>query len=57
MDATDAALNTSGRVQSEPISTLEAVFADDFSAGLANWSTVTRISQDLAVGSESPPAR
>ena len=56
VDATDAALNTSARVPSEPITTLEAVFADDFTAGLANWSTVTRISQDISAGSQSAPS-
>ena len=29
---------------------------DDFTGGMANWSTVTRISQDLAAGSGSAPS-
>jgi chitodextrinase len=56
VEAMDAAMNTSARVPSEPITVMEAVFADDFSAGLTNWTTVTRIFQDIAIGSQAAPS-
>ena len=56
VEAIDEVGNESNKVTSAPISVMAAVFADDFTAGLAGWSTVTRISLDVANGSSSAPS-
>ncbi len=60
VDAVDSAGNVSARSDpSEPIA-LPAlpppIFADDFSAGLGAWDTVTRVTVDDSTGGLSPPS-
>jgi hypothetical protein len=52
----DEAGNEGSQVASDPISVTAALFADDFSGGLSNWNTVTRITQDVTIGSSSAPS-
>ena len=54
--ALDEAGNPSAKVSSDPISVLTATFADDFSGGLAGWTSVTRITSDVGIGSTAPPS-
>ncbi len=56
VQALDEAGNESNKVTSDSISVMAAVFADNFTGGLAGWSTVTRISLDVANGSFSAPS-
>ena len=60
VDATDAIGNVSQMsVASAPItvsSSSSAIFADDFSAGFANWSGVTNLAIDNASGGVAPPS-
>jgi hypothetical protein len=54
--ALDEAGNPSAKVVSDPIPVLTATFADDFSGGLAGWTSVTRITSDVGIGSTAPPS-
>jgi hypothetical protein len=54
--AIDEAGNPSSKVASEPITVSAATFADDFSGGLSAWSSVTRITSDVGIGSTQPPS-
>jgi hypothetical protein len=54
--ALDEAGNPSAKVASDPIPVLAATFADDFSGGLAGWTSVTRITSDVGIGSMAPPS-
>ncbi|MEO8423500.1 MAG: hypothetical protein ABI595_06250, partial [Actinomycetota bacterium] len=56
VQAIDESGNEGNRVGSDPISVMSATFADDFSGGLTSWSTVTRISLDVANGSSTAPS-
>jgi beta-propeller uncharacterized protein DUF5122 len=56
VEAEDEVTNESNKVSSEPISVAAAVFADDFSGGLVNWTPVTRITQDVSIGSQAAPS-
>jgi hypothetical protein len=56
VEAADEVGNESNAVQSAPIPVMSATFADDFSGGLSQWSTVTRISLDVATGSSTAPS-
>jgi hypothetical protein len=56
VEALDEAENVSGQAHSDPIPVTPAAFADDFAGGLATWTTVTRISVDVASGSAAAPS-
>ena len=56
VEAVDEAGNEGNQVASDPITVMTALFADDFSGGLSNWNTVTRITQDVSIGSTSAPS-
>jgi hypothetical protein len=56
VQAFDEAGNASAKVASSPVSVMPAAFADDFSAGLGGWTSVTRISIDPGSGSTAPPS-
>jgi hypothetical protein len=56
VEAVDEAGNEGNKVASDPISVTAALFTDDFSGGLSNWNTVTRITQDVSIGSSSAPS-
>lgn len=56
VQAVDEAGNESGKIASGPIAVSPAVFADDFSGGLATWTTVTRISTDATSGDRAAPS-
>jgi hypothetical protein len=54
--AIDEAGNPSMKVGSDPVTVMAATFADDFSAGLSAWTSVTRITSDVGIGSAQPPS-
>jgi hypothetical protein len=56
VEAIDEVGNEGNLVTSDPIAVMAAVFADDFTGGLAGWVTVTRITQDVSIGSSSAPS-
>ena len=56
VEALDEIGNEGNKVTSGPIPVMAAVFADDFTAWPTGWSTVTRISLDVANGSSSAPS-
>jgi hypothetical protein len=56
VQAVDGSGNEGNLVSSDPIVVMPAVFADDFAGGLTAWSTVTRLSLDVASGSGSAPS-
>ncbi len=56
VEALDEDGNDGNIVTSDPMSVMAAVFADDFSGGLAGWSSVTRITQDVSTGASAAPS-
>lgn len=56
IQAIDGSGNASGKVQTAPVTVQAGVFSDDFSGGLANWTSVTRLSVDNAIGSAAAPS-
>lgn len=54
--ALDEAGNPSMKVASDPITVMAATFADDFAGGLSAWTSVTRITSDVGIGSAQPPS-